>query len=78
MGALVLLVCDECGHYFRDGKRSSEHLRPGDFAQAHGAMDDVEKLLPAAVAAGWKSHPAPKGGATWCCPDCLAKRAGRN
>lgn len=78
MGALVLLACDECGHYFHQGKRSAERLRPDDFAQARGAMGDVEDLIPAAVAARWHSAARPEGGTTWCCAECLAKRLRRS
>ena len=70
VGARVLLVCSECTHYFDDGQRSAEKLRPSDFAQAAAAMGDGEELLPAARAAGWRSHATEAGPLRWVCPEC--------
>jgi hypothetical protein len=72
MGALGVLVCDVCLHFFRAGKRSEEPLRPDDFAQVADAAGDVEILLAAARDAGWQSASS-SGRVRWKCADCIAR-----
>ena len=68
---LVLLVCDECKHFFHEGKRSSEPHRPAEWEQTVASLGDPGQLLTAARAAGCQSDDSVP--ARWSCPDCLAK-----